>query len=268
MGAIVNYGFILNSSLEVVEIEMRNFLFTPHLDYCINYIQTKATEQEKQAFKKFARRQRQDYEESLSIYEDFCLMVLDWIKVGNGTDMNVVQCNFKHDWQRDALQEWYKDFRKDYVVAVDLEEVLKVEDKVFLENGIIFPEYTKNPNVKSIRLFLNPRLFTAFESSSEEEMEDFCKQYLCECDNSYVQEALKKYELQSTVRTPTFYLDFCIGAFEWCRVKTDGEQKIFYDAGESLWNFRILSSYQDEGYKVEFVPQIEYPGKKKRAVMY
>jgi hypothetical protein len=149
-----------------------------------------------------------------------------------------------------------------------IEDLLNDTSLQVFQNGIIFPKVVEHSEVKFVRFPLDNSerrngCYFAYESTSLKDMEEFAKEYLDKQQDSLLREALMKYETK-TERTPTFYLDFCIGALDWCRVETIEETKNFYDSGMSLWNFGISDIYRDMGYEIKFVPEIIWSNKDRR----
>ena len=259
MSKIVNYGFIFNSSLESVELSCLDYFFTPHIDYCKRYMRNDATEKEKEAFKAFCVKNHAD-EFCLQIYVDFCTTVLNWVMVGNAYEREVLNLNFSQSWHSEVV-DMYQGYLIKRLPQIRIEDLLNGEKVTLFQNGIIFPEYVKSPKSEPMRFLFLPQIYTVFNSESLEEMEAFAKEYCQNLKDTGVQHALMGYEV-TTPKAPTFYLDFCIGAFNWCRIETSEDKKLFYDAGVALWNFSILDLYKEDGYSLKKVTEIKYPGKK------
>lgn len=259
MSKIVNYGFIFNSSLESVELSCFDYFFTPHIDYCKRYMRNDATEKEKEAFKAFCVKNHAD-EFCLQIYVDFCTTVLNWVMVGNAYEREVLNLNFSQSWHSEVV-DMYQGYLIKRLPQIRIEELLNGEKVKLFQNGIIFPEYVKSPKSEPMRFLFLPQIYTVFNSESLEEMEAFAKEYCQNLKDTGVQHALMGYEV-TTPKAPTFYLDFCIGAFNWCRIETSEDKKLFYDAGVALWNFSIFDLYKEDGYSLKKVTEIKYLGKK------
>lgn len=198
---------------------------------------------------------------------DFCVSVLDWVKVGSVNTSNSLILNGEPLWHDEVCQE-YGEYFAEYVGKVYIEDLLNDTSLQVFQNGIIFPKVVEHSEVKFVRFPLDNSerrngCYFAYESTSLKDMEKFAKEYLDKQQDSLLREALMKYETK-TERTPTFYLDFCIGALDWCRVETIEETKNFYDSGMSLWNFGISDIYRDMGYEIKFVPEIIWSNKDRR----
>lgn len=233
------------------------------VDYCKNYIFGGATVEERIAFQKYALKRGGSFNNP-QIYVDFCVSVLDWVKVGSANTSNSLILNGVPSWHDEVCQE-YGEYFVEYVGKVYIEDLLNDASLQVFQNGIIFPQPVKSSDVKLVRFPNNNQdsfngWCATYESTSLEDMEKFAEEYLDEQRDNLLREALAQYEA-NTQRTPTVYLDFCIGALDWCRVETIDETKKFYDAGVSLWNFGILDMYRDMGYEIKFVPEIRWSSK-------
>jgi hypothetical protein len=218
-----------------------------------------ASEKEKQAFKAFCHKNHAD-QFSLQIYVDFCTTVLDWVMVGNAYEREVLNLNYSQTWHSEIV-DMYEGYLIKRLPKIRIDDLLSGEKVTLFQNGIIFPDYIPSPKSESMRFLFLPQIYTVFNSESLEEMETFAKEYCQNLTVPGVKQALEIYETTAP-KIPTFYLDFCIGAFNWCRIETSKDKKLFYDAGVAFWNFSILDLYKEDGYTLKKVTEIKYPGKK------